>query len=63
MSRRLLVRACTLVALLVALPLAFYLARRDIPSSAIVVLALGVGWAVATLSLFSTVNAALSASG
>lgn len=43
--------------MLVALPLAFYLARRDIPSSAIVVLALGVGWAVATLTLFSTVNA------
>lgn len=43
--------------MLVALPLAFYLARRDIPSSAIVVLALGVGWAVSTLALFSTVNA------
>ncbi len=42
--------------MLVALPLAFYLARRDIPSSAIVVLALGVGWAVATLALFNTVN-------
>lgn len=43
--------------MLVALPLAFYLARRNIPSSAIVVLALGVGWAVSTLALFSTVNA------
>lgn len=43
--------------MLVALPLAFYLARRDNPSSAIVVLALGVGWAVSTLALFSTVNA------
>ncbi|MFB9311650.1 hypothetical protein [Nocardioides plantarum] len=42
--------------MLIALPLAFYLARRDIPSSAIVVLALGVGWAVATLALFNTVN-------
>lgn len=42
--------------MLTALPLAFYLARRDIPSSAIVVLALGVGWAVATLALFSTVG-------
>lgn len=43
--------------MLVALPLAFYLARHDIPSSAVVVLALGVGWAVSTLALFSTVNA------
>lgn len=43
--------------MLIALPLSFYLARRDIPSSAIVVLALGVGWAVSTLALFSTVNA------
>ncbi|MEO1061958.1 MAG: hypothetical protein AAFZ07_11105 [Actinomycetota bacterium] len=43
--------------MLVLLPLAFYLARRDIPSSAVVVLALGLGWAVSTLALFSTVNA------
>lgn len=52
-----LLRRRNAVIMLVALPLAFYLARRDIPSSAIVVLALGVGWAVATLALFSTVNA------
>jgi hypothetical protein len=50
-------RRRTALALLVALPLAFYLARRDIPFSAVVVLALGLGWAVSTLSLFSTVNA------
>jgi hypothetical protein len=50
-------RRHTALALLVALPLAFYLARRDIPFSAVVVLALGLGWAVSTLSLFSTVNA------
>ena len=50
-------RRHTALVLLVALPLAFYLARRDIPFSAVVVLALGLGWAVATLSLFSTVNA------
>jgi hypothetical protein len=43
--------------LLVALPLAFYLARRDVTHSAIVVLALGLGWAAAMLALFSTVNA------
>jgi hypothetical protein len=43
--------------MLVVLPLAFYLARRDIPFSAVVELALGLGWAVSTLALFSTVNA------
>lgn len=50
-------RRRTALVMLVALPLAFYLARRDIPPSAVVVLALGLGWAVSTLSLFSTVNA------
>lgn len=50
-------RRHTALVMLVALPLSFYLARRDIPSSAVVVLALGLGWAVATLALFSTVNA------
>jgi hypothetical protein len=50
-------RRHTALVMLVALPLAFYLARRDIPFSAVVVLALGLGWAVATLALFSTVNA------
>ena len=52
-----LLRRCNALILLVTLPLAFYLARSDVPSSALVVLALGVGWAVATLSLFSTVSA------
>ena len=52
-----LLRRRSAMVMLVALPLSFYLARRDIPSSAIVVLALGVGWAVSTLALFSTVNA------
>jgi hypothetical protein len=42
--------------MLVVLPLAFYLARRDLPFSAVVVLALGLGWAVSTLALFSTVS-------
>jgi len=50
-------RRRTALVMLVALPLAFYLARRDIPFSAVVVLALGLGWAVSTLALFSTVNA------
>jgi len=52
-----LLRRRSALLMLVALPLAFYLARRNIPSSAIVVLALGVGWAVSTLALFSTVSA------
>lgn len=51
-----LLRRRSALIMLVALPLAFYLARRDIPSSAIVVLVLGVGWAVATLALFNTVS-------
>jgi hypothetical protein len=42
--------------LVVALPLAFYAARADQQGQAIRFLALGVGWAVATLSLFSHVN-------
>jgi hypothetical protein len=50
-------RRHTALGMLLALPLAFYLARRDIPFSAVVVLALGLGWAVSTLALFSTVNA------
>lgn len=50
-------RRRTALVMLVVLPLAFYLARRDIPFSAVVVLALGLGWAVSTLALFSTVNA------
>jgi hypothetical protein len=50
-------RRHTALVMLVVLPLAFYLARRDIPFSAVVVLALGLGWAVSTLALFSTVNA------
>ncbi len=54
--RELLRRRSALV-LLVALPLAFYLAKRDVTHSAIVVLALGLGWAAAMLALFSTVNA------
>jgi hypothetical protein len=50
-------RRHTALVMLVVLPLAFYLARRDIPFSGIVVLALGLGWAVSTLALFSTVTA------
>lgn len=42
--------------LVIALPLAFYLVRLDTPGQAIRFLALGIGWAVATLSLFTHVS-------
>jgi hypothetical protein len=40
--------------LLVILPLAFYLVRRDLQGQSIRMLALGLGWAVSTLALFSS---------
>ena len=40
--------------LLVALPLSFYLVRRDQQGQSIRMLALGLGWAVSTLALFSS---------
>jgi hypothetical protein len=42
--------------LVVALPLAFYLVRLDTQGQAVRFLALGIGWAVATLSLFTQVS-------
>jgi len=39
------------------LPLVFFLARIDVPWQALRFLALGVGWAIATLALFSHVGA------
>lgn len=58
-------RACLLelsrrrgvIALLVALPLVFYLARRDLTGQSIRMLALGLGWTVSTLALFVAVSA------
>ena len=58
-------RACLLelsrrrgvIALLVALPLVFYLARRDLAGQSIRMLALGLGWTVSTLALFVAVSA------
>jgi hypothetical protein len=41
----------------VVLPLVFYLVRIDVPWQALRFLALGVGWAIATLALFSHVGA------
>lgn len=46
-------RRRTVVALLVLLPLAFYAARRDLQGQSVRMLALGLGWAVATLALFT----------
>lgn len=52
-------RRRTVVALVVLLPLAFYTARRDLQGQSIRMLALGLGWAVSTLALF-TASAARS---
>lgn len=41
------------VVLLVLLPLSFYLVRRDLQGQSIRMLALGLGWAVSTLALFT----------
>ncbi|WP_106850386.1 hypothetical protein [Blastococcus sp. Marseille-P5729] len=38
------------------LPLAFYLARHELPGQSVRMLVLGLGWAVATLALFGTVG-------
>lgn len=50
-------RRRTALLLVILLPLAFYAARSDMQGQAIRFLALGVGWAVATLALFSHVGA------
>lgn len=45
--------------LVISLPLWFYLVRRDVPGQSSRMLAIGIGWAVSTLTLF-VVNAARS---
>lgn len=45
-------RRRVVLALLVLMPLAFYAARRDLQGQSVRMLALGLGWAVSTLSLF-----------
>lgn len=52
-------RRRTVVLLVVLLPLAFYAARRDLQGQSVRMLALGLGWAVSTLALF-TASAARS---
>lgn len=55
-SLRELARRRAALLLVILLPLAFYAARADVQGQAIRFLALGVGWAVATLALFSHVG-------
>ncbi|VXB08730.1 hypothetical protein [Aeromicrobium sp. 9AM] len=46
-----------MLALLALLPVAFYLARHDLPGQSIRLLSLGLGWTISTLALFVTVGA------
>lgn len=52
-----LARRRTMLTLFVALPLAFYAARRDHTGQSVRMLALGLGWTVATLSMFTAAAA------
>ncbi|MBG0562690.1 ABC transporter permease [Actinoplanes aureus] len=56
LSAREMSRRWTALLLLISLPLWFYLVRRDLTGQSIRMLALGIGWAVSTLTLF-VVNA------
>lgn len=53
MSLREVARRRGVVILMITLPLSFYLVRRDLPGQSIRFLALGIAWAVSTLSLFA----------
>jgi hypothetical protein len=58
MTLRELVRRRTVIALLLVLPLAFYLLRRDqYLGQSVRSLFIGIGWAVSTAALFSTIGA------
>jgi hypothetical protein len=52
MSLREVLRRRGVLLLMVLLPLAFYLVRRDLPGQSIRFLALGIGWSVSTTALF-----------
>ena len=52
-SLRQVARRRGVVLLLIALPLSFYLVRRDLQGQSIRFLALGLGWAVSTVTLFA----------
>ena len=51
------------IALALLLPLTFYLARIDAHWTALRLLSIGLGWAAATLALFTTVSSRSAASG
>lgn len=57
MALREVVRRRGVVVLMVALPLAFYLVRRDHTGQSVRFLALGIAWAVSTLALFGSTAA------
>lgn len=52
MALREILRRRGVLVLMVVLPLALYLVRRDLPGQSVRFLALGIGWAVSTLALF-----------
>jgi hypothetical protein len=52
MSSREILRRRGVLVLMIVLPLALYLVRRDLPGQSTRFLALGIGWAVSTLALF-----------
>jgi hypothetical protein len=52
LSAREVSRRRTVVVLVVTLPLWFYLARRDLAGQSTRMLAIGIGWAISTLTLF-----------
>lgn len=56
MTLREVVRRRSVGVALLVLPLGFYLARHEMAGQATRMLVLGLGWVVATLALFSTVN-------
>jgi hypothetical protein len=57
MTLRGLARRRASVALLLALPLLFYVARHDLPGQSIRFLAIGLAWAVGTIALFAALAA------
>jgi hypothetical protein len=57
MTLRALARRRASLALLVALPLLFYLVRHDLPGQSVRFLALGLAWAASTLALFAALAA------
>ena len=50
-------RRRAVVALVVAQPLCFYLARHDLTGQSVRMLTLGIGWAISTLTLFVVIGA------